>query len=260
MAQRICGIVSDSNTRTLRLDEMRRRLIDKEYPKSVIQKGIDMALSKSRSEIIAARSTPTNNKIIGALVSTFNPAYKTPIKQIQGLIKKARPQVPLFNKLEVINSYRQAPNLKRTLTLSTKNTKHPAIYKCNRPRCKCCTQLIIGPQYTLKTGQVVRPNKNVCCTDANLIYLLVCKGCLEFYIGECGTMVSLRINTHRDHSKPNPNVSALTCDKHFQSCCAGNFQVYFIHKMPSGKSLSSRRCMEYKLIKMFNPKLNIDLE
>ena len=258
LAQRICGIVSDNNIRDLRLNEMRLRLAAKGYPKSVIQTGIDMALAKSRHDIIAARSTQTNDEIVGALVSTFNPAYKPPIKEIQDLINKARPHVPLFNKLKVINSYRQAPNLKRTLTLNINNTKNPVIYKCNRPRCKCCTQLIIGSQYTLKSGQIIKPNKNMCCTDVNLIYLLVCDGCLDFYIGESGTMVSMRINTHRDHSKPNPNVSALTCDKHFQACCGGKFRVFFIHKMPPGDSLSSRRCMEYKLIRTFKPKLNMD--
>ena len=262
LARRICGIVSEDNTRTLRLGQMASRLAAKGYPKSVIRKGIEMATSLDRNDIINPQLTPsTQNKTKQtiALVSTFHPSYVSPIKEINHIVKNSRQQVPFMKDINVINSYRQTPSLKLTLTLSNNNsTEEPTVYKCNRPRCKCCLQLITGNQTKLKNGRTIRPNKSMTCTDYNLIYILICEGCKEYYIGECDIKVSIRMNLHRDHSKPNPNCSALNCDKHFRFCAGGNFSISFIHKMAPGCSLSSRKAMEQKLINIFKPKLNTD--
>ena len=96
----------------------------------------------------------------------------------------------------------------------------------------------------------------MCCIDCNLIYILICGGCDNFYIGECSIVASLRMNLHRDHAKVNPNISALPCDKHFRQCADGKFYIAFLYKMPYGSMLSARRTMEHKFINSLKPQLN----
>ena len=241
---------------------MASRLAAKGYPKSIIQKGIEMATTLNRQDIINPKcnstvQSKTTHTI--ALVSTYHPSYTRPIKEINHIVKNSQQQVPFMKDLSIVNSFKQAPSLKLTLALSNNNSfEEPKIYKCNRPRCKCCLQLITGSHLELKNGRTIRPNKSMTCTDCNLIYILICEGCKEYYIGECDIKVSIRMNLHRDHSKPNPNCSALNCDKHFRFCVGGSFSISFIHKMPSGDTLSPRKATEQKLIKIFRSKLNTD--
>ena len=84
LARRIRGIVSDHALVLLRMEEMKLRLIEKCYPKQLINEGIRKAMDLSRESILAEspkKSTEGQEPVyLGYFVSTYNPLIENPLK------------------------------------------------------------------------------------------------------------------------------------------------------------------------------------
>ncbi|XP_061193752.1 uncharacterized protein LOC133201982 [Saccostrea echinata] len=72
LARRLCAIVSDDNTRDIRLKELKSYLIKQEYPETLIDNGILKAKGYTRSELLSTKSQENKTEII-PFVQTHNP-------------------------------------------------------------------------------------------------------------------------------------------------------------------------------------------
>ena len=55
------------------------------------------------------------------------------------------------------------------------------------------------------------------CENSNLIYVVVCQGCKEEYIGETGCLVKEQIYIYRQHVREAQHQK-LAVEEHFRTC------------------------------------------
>ena len=105
LSRRICTIVSDSNLRTIRLNEMKSSLIKCNYPKALIQDGINKALAIDRKDLIhPTENAGTDNNSI-PFVSTFNSNYhdnSTLVKDYFRRLKNSKSTKNIFESKNLI--------------------------------------------------------------------------------------------------------------------------------------------------------------
>ena len=70
------------------------------------------------------------------------------------------------------------------------------------------------------------------CSNFNVIYVVICTGCLEEYIGEMGlgkTRLRDRVRVHRQHKKQ-PEHQKLKVEEHIRICGRDSFKIFpFLH-------------------------------
>ena len=71
LSRRICTLVSDSELRMKRLQELKNSLISRKYPITLIESGINKALNIPRDTLMQVKTHSKVNTI--PYVSTFNP-------------------------------------------------------------------------------------------------------------------------------------------------------------------------------------------
>ena len=98
-------------------------------------------------------------------------------------------KVPSFTEdLNIIQSKRQAPNLKENLQTEAEFTsKKPCVSKCGDSRYECCQHLRLSDHYSFKNvNKTFTLKTSFSCDSSNLMYVIICSGCQEEYIGETG--------------------------------------------------------------------------
>ena len=108
-----------------------------------------------------------------------------------------------MKKVKLIPSNRQPPNVKRILTRakfeSTLNEKNK-VTQCRDPRCHTCKEILVGNQVELgskNNKKIFNIKTNMDCGVRGFIYVIVCNGCNENYIGESGDSLRHRAAVHR---------------------------------------------------------------
>ena len=110
---------------------------------------------------------------------------------------------------------KQCPTLLRGRNLSNLWAKHPILVgysvglkhknhekKNCRKNCVSCSYLLKASLYQFKRVKKTFLLKNSFnCESSNLIYVVICQGCKEEYIGETGCLVKERINIYRQHMR-----------------------------------------------------------
>lgn len=266
LARRICTIVSDTDIKYERLDELTYYLNRCNYPRNLIADCIKKALSFDRSELInKTTSSQINdnndeNNII-TYVSTYNPKFHnnlTIVKETFSHLKINDTTKDIFRDKELLVSKRQPANLKNLLTGAKFTTeKKTGVEKCNTSRCKLCSIIITGETfYFKKCDYLFKIKELITCDVLNCIYVLGCKGCDMIYIGETNNF-RLRTNLHRDHS--NKNIG-LGVSRHIHNCTSNVNIVNKFYIMPFYKlhtdDIIFRKEMEAHFIKKFTPELN----
>lgn len=261
LARRICTIVSDKNVRDIRLQELTISLISRGYPKQLIQSGIQKALMIPRSQLLITK--PRQDVDIITYVSTHNP--KNP--EIFGVMKNNLPILEndtiMRNALKDINfikSKRQPPNLKRLLTKacftsSTLNAQRFKVTKCGRNNCSLCQHIVESNSYNFK-GKIFYVNANMSCDVQNVLYVITCNGCGEYYIGQTGGKLRMRRTVHAQQIR-DPSTRMIPLSAHLNECCKTEpkFQMFPFFKI-NNESTSARLNKENYFIKCFKPKLN----
>jgi hypothetical protein len=69
-------------------------------------------------------------------------------------------------------------------------------YKCKNNKCKVCDKLITSKYFLIKNCFTLPIIDNCSCDAENIIYLIACKKCHMFYIGESGRTVKTRFYEH----------------------------------------------------------------
>ena len=92
------------------------------------------------------------------------------------------------------------------------------------------------------------------CESSNLIYVVICEGWKEEYIGETGCVVKAWINVCRQHIRQ-PQYQQLAVEEHLRACEDGKFYMFLFFKIiQENKSL--RKSYEDYFIDKFKPLLN----
>ena len=144
------------------------------------------------------------------------------------------------------------------MTCAEFTSKTPGVKKCNDKRCKCCNVLLIGNSYTFKHTQTKFTVKtSFTCRSFNLIYVIICPGCGEEYIGETGgtkTRLKDRVTVYRQHIS-NPEYEMIKVEEHLRECGAGNFKIFPFLQIRSD-DIDLRRKYEKDFIRKFKVTLN----
>ena len=253
------GIVSDPELIPTRMEEMRARLRNKKYPSGLINNAIQQAMSMRREDILRGgkgkKDTKSDIRKTAFFVSTFNPLIQDPIMEIRqaaNVYNATQPEET--KKINIRSSFRRSSSLKDML-MFRKTAEHHGSFEC-KDRCILCREYLhTGDSLTLKTGAVIKANERFDCLSRNMLYLAVCSGCREFYLGETGDQLSNRFTVHRQQAKFGAQIQAVKADQHFRICGKDKYSVYPFFR-PKKFCTTYRRLMEESFIKKLNPQLN----
>ena len=95
------------------------------------------------------------------------------------------------------------------------------------------------------------------CNSFNVIYVLICSGFLEEYIGETGvgkTRLRDRVIQYRQHIKQ-PEHQKLKVEEHIRICGRGSFKIFAFFQMRSNDT-NLRRAYEAKFQREYKTKLS----
>ena len=92
------------------------------------------------------------------------------------------------------------------------------------------------------------------CESKNLIYVVICSGCKEEYIGQTQAMLKERLNTYRQHIWQ-PGLQQIDVEGHIRIYGGGNFKIMpFFSIRKDNKIL--REAYKTYFIGKFKPTLN----
>lgn len=258
LARRICTIVSDSSLLRERLIEMASILVHRRYPIEVVKAGITKALQIPREQLLKVRKCTEVN--ITPFISTHNPK-KTELygilKQNINILENDDTMKRIINNTKIIKCKRQLPNLKRILTKSKfcERDCPKTVSKCNQPRCGLCDYIVEGSNLKIK-NKTFHVKENMDCTVERVLYVLICKGCNEFYIGQTGDKLRNRLTVHKQQVK-DPATRQLPLSAHLDVCSKSNpkFSIFPFYKFHNN-DVSARLSKEQFFIQVFQPSLN----
>ena len=94
------------------------------------------------------------------------------------------------------------------------------------------------------------------CDVENVIYVITCNGCGEYYIGPTGDKLRTRRNTHVQQIR-DPSVRQIPLSGHLDPCCNSEpkFKMLLFYKMKTG-TVATRLAKENHFRKCFKPMLN----
>ena len=206
---RIVRTCSNPDMRDLRLLELKKFLLDRDYPSSMVQSALDKARAIPRDRALK-KAKQTNKSKRPVLVVPYDPRLPalTPImakhwRSMTGqdsYLKEVFKEPPLtaFKRQANIRSHlirAKVPNQERT---------HPKRYI--KGMSKCGSNCTACPY--IKEGRNIKINKKewnisrqVNCNSYNIVYAIYClkENCKKVYIGETKRMLKFRLADHRGY-------------------------------------------------------------
>ena len=223
----------------------------------LITNGIKKSLEIPQNELRKPKKKKKNEVL--PFISTFNtnnpPAYNA-IKNSVEILQ--RNNVPGLESIKLINSKRQTPNLKKLLTKAEFSNEEVGFRKCQDLRCECWESLLQYKEYTFKKVNKTFTLKTPMSSNSfNVIYLLICSGCLKEYIGETGVgkpKLRDRVKVYRQHIKQ-PEHQKLKVEEHIRFRGRDSFKIFPFLQMQSNDT-NLRRAYETKFQREYKTKLN----
>ena len=105
-----------------------------------------------------------------------------------------------------------------------------------------------------KPDPVARQNTPLYTTSKNLIYVVICSGSKEEYIGLTQTMLKERLNTYRQHIQL-PELQQIDAESHIKTCGGGNFKIMPFFAIREDNKILIESYETY-FIEKFKPALN----
>ena len=151
--------VSDPEQQKIRLAELHKFLKRQEYPEAVIDNSIERA--KSNGPISGSHGRQKSEDSVIPLVSTYNPNNTNMIpfvRSCEPLLKKSSRMKLISDAFKILNSKRQAKNLKCLVTKSKFDSadEDPRVSKCGEKRCKVCLDLLEGKRINLEMDNTLK--------------------------------------------------------------------------------------------------------
>ena len=264
----ICTIVEDPIRKRYRLEELRSWLVNSGYDNKIIESKFQILLNididRLRQKVVREKKQQL------VFVQTRNPQNPNVFKRLLSLVdllKTDERYANLLDKVDIIKSERQPPNLGNLLQHSyfgTKKFDH-GVKKCGAtPPCSTCKFLEEGDSvYFPHADTHFKIKHKFTCESGYLIYKIRCKGCnLDipgsdgYYIGR-SVCLKDRVKSHKLHVT-NKNYRMQYLHRHIFAY-AGHLEIPFTI-MPFYKvkreSLSEMQVVEDHFREMFKPDLN----
>ena len=92
------------------------------------------------------------------------------------------------------------------------------------------------------------------CDTKDVIYVITCPGCNEYYIGETGNTLRARVRVHKQHIN-RPEYRQLQLSAHLETCGNKQFTIFPFYKLKCAGAIQ-RREKEKHFIHTLKPKLN----
>lgn len=248
----------------MRLKELRDTLTKRHYPDFIINKGIERATKLDVATLRTPKDRINDNNII-TFINTYSPnqtnIYNIFHQNKDFLISSDSFLKDVFKDTKFINSRKQGPSLKRILTRAkfsstVLDSNEPMVQKCGKTRCLLCNEIQQTSNYNFhKVNFQFNVKTRMNCESRNVIYVLTCNGCNEYYIGETQYLRS-RTNLHRSHIK-NPSVNSLFVSQHIFNCAKEEpkYKMFPFFKM-STENKFDRLMKEKHFIDKYKPSLN----
>ena len=208
LATRINRICTETETRDIRLEEMRQMLLYRGYENNFIVSGIDKAKAIPRSVALRYKEKKKTKRPIFAI--NYDPKLP-PVRDIQlrhwrsmvsqdPYLREVFPQPPL-------TAFKRPKNLRDNLirakipqkgkTKPNRNLK--GMKKCNN-MCPACPFIREG-KYISGTNFKWEIAKSVDCNTSNVVYMIQCKKntCRKQYIGETEKKLKERFSQHKGY-------------------------------------------------------------
>ena len=100
-----------------------------------------------------------------------------------------------------------------------------------------CQYIKEGIEHTFKTVDKkfeIRVPFN--CESKNLIYVVICSGCKEEYIGQTQAMLKKTFNTYRQHIRQ-PELLQMDVEGHIRTGDGGNFKIMLFFAIREEKKI-----------------------
>ena len=148
----------------------------------------------------------------------------------------------IFHRKKLVKSMSQGPNLGRLLCRSKFESLHK---NPNVKNCVSCPYLLKASLYQLK--RVIKTfllKSSFKSESSNLIYVVICQGCKEEYIGETGCLVKERINIYWQHIRQ-PQYQQLAVKEHLRTCGDGKIHMFSFFKIIQENKLPRKSYEDY---------------
>ena len=126
--------------------------------------------------------------------------------------------------MKIIKTKGHPPNLKKLITKArftdNRTSTTNFVSKCNHPNCGLCECLDESNSYNFN-GKVFYVNETMSCDVRNVIYVLTCNGCNEYYIGQTGNKLHTRRTIHSQQI-PDPSTRQIPLSEHLDKCSTNN--------------------------------------
>ena len=188
--------------RYMKLKELRTILKTQKYPKTVVEKGIEKALTIPQEQLRSEKLKKKDN--ILPFISTYNPNNSNvfpKVREIYGNLQTSKTLSKIFAKHKLIDCKRQPSNLKRLLCSSNFSTNKLTFktIKC-RKICFSCDYIVEAELFKFNNWQqpfILKSNFN--CETPNPIYVIIFSGCNKEYIGQTGGQLKERLRIYKQH-------------------------------------------------------------
>ncbi len=199
---------------------MENYLIDRNNP--IITTGINKAKSHKINELRKVYPQNEDENMI-TFVHTYNPHHPNIFNVVQEsrLILKGSPAMKMpIDSSRLISSKLQPPNLKRILTKAAFDDKpfKGEVNKCDKKRCGCCKFLQTGNSFFFdRAGINFNIKFDMTCSTENLLYVLTCMGCNEYYVGPISNALRDRNRVHKQQVL-HPDIANCQASRHIDRC------------------------------------------
>ena len=256
LAKRIVKI--SSHNRDVRLDELMDNLVARGHPrKNVLEKF---------GEVFTPNQEPRKSEDTIVFTTTFNPAVGYPRKVINNLFQGLQGDTVrrVFKNNRIIFGSRQPKSLRKLLVrsrfsfLKPRNKKTPGLFNC-RKGCKYhrhgYIRTCLGFRFGKNNEFSWEYRRFFDCEAKNVIYVLICRKCWKFYIGETKNLKK-RTRKHKSDISHPKNSNCKELAEHLRLCSSSpHFRIFPIMYVDD---MNRRRFIESRLIKQFRPPLNGD--
>ena len=206
-----------------------------------------------QNELRKSKSNSVSDII--AFVSTHNPNNPNIFPLIKNSVEQLKMSNIVAHNKNFINAKKQPPNLQRILCKSQYISKDKIkVTKCGK-NCVCCDYICECTEYKFKHSEkVFKIRSPFSCISSNVIYIIICSGCQEEYIGQTSRTLKERLGVYREAIR-HPKYERLPVEKHLRECGKGKFNMFPILQVRKDDKLT-RECIESKFIAQHKPKLN----
>ena len=188
------------------LNTLSEKLIERNYPETLIEEKFQKAKKIGRREILKSRKkTSSDDKVRGIFThNKANPPLQKWIRISKQVLVKNEKAKKIGNRIQI--GWRQSKNLQR-LTCGLKGgpktppTENPGCFKCGKCRVSCPI-LKEGIRFSsTNTQKTYRIRHHLTCDSDFVIYLATCQKCAGQYVGKSKTPFKVRHSNHKQEVK-----------------------------------------------------------